>query len=200
MLRWLIATAILAALGWGTALVLWWRGGKEETPLAGAASPEDESVAIATLEKLRARYVRDEIRPGKPIVLVDCYDTKVTDGDFKKLTALNRLHTLKLRYTGVTDAGLKELAAFSQLETLDPSVRSYFRRKTKLAGTLVHMQERRRKSLCTKGMRPIIMLTRGSLPLMPRLLSGIDNGMSVQSTVVHETVARYPTLSLLVRY
>jgi internalin A len=87
-------------------------------PVAPARADDAEDKAIAFVEKLGGKVTRDDKRPGKPVVAVNLYGTKMTDADLKELTALKGLTTLRLGSTKVTDAGLRELAAFKSLTEL----------------------------------------------------------------------------------
>jgi hypothetical protein len=67
--------------------------------------------AVAHVRKLGGSVVRDEKRPGKPVVRVSlAFKAKVTDEDLKVLAPLTELTELDLQSTGVTSAGLKHLA------------------------------------------------------------------------------------------
>jgi hypothetical protein len=63
-------------------------------------------------------FVRDENKPGHPVVSAYLSGTKVTDAEMKDLADLKQLQTLDLRNTSVTDAGLKDLATLTELRAL----------------------------------------------------------------------------------
>jgi hypothetical protein len=72
-------------------------------------------------DKIVARspvLVRDESKPGHPVVSAYLSGTLVSDADIKDLGNLKELQTLDLRNTRVTDAGLKGLAGLKQLREL----------------------------------------------------------------------------------
>jgi hypothetical protein len=62
--------------------------------------------------------VRDENKPGQPVVSAYFCGTYVTDADMKVLTDHKQLQTLDLRNTSITDEGLKDVAALTQLREL----------------------------------------------------------------------------------
>jgi WD40 repeat protein/serine/threonine protein kinase len=109
----LLVLVVLAALGLGSSLLLL------AVPAGDEAAPGDPPDAIAALEKLGAKVIRDESLPGKPVVEADLKDTKVTDAELKALASLTRLRSLDLRRTAVTDNGLKELAPLRELRALE---------------------------------------------------------------------------------
>jgi hypothetical protein len=76
--------------------------------LAGAARA-DEADAVKLVEKFGGTIKRDDKQPGKPVVEVTIYNTKVTDAAVKELKELKQLTILRLDSTNVTDAGVKEL-------------------------------------------------------------------------------------------
>ena len=86
---------------------------------SSAHADEAEDKAVAFVEKLGGKVTRDDKAPGKPVVRVSMYSTKVSDAGLKDLAALRGLTTLDLSVTKVTDAGLKELAALKGLTTLN---------------------------------------------------------------------------------
>src|SRR5438093_293949 len=87
--------------------------------LVSADDAEDK--ALAAIKKLSGRIVRDDKKPGRPVVSLSLGSTNATDPDLKELTGLTELQTLDLGGTKVTDAGLKDLAGFQQLHSLDLS-------------------------------------------------------------------------------
>jgi hypothetical protein len=62
--------------------------------------------------------VRDENKPGQPVVSAYFNGTQVTDADMKRLADHKQLRTLDLRNTSVTDAGLKDLTVLAELREL----------------------------------------------------------------------------------
>jgi hypothetical protein len=87
-----------------------------------AARPAAEPTAVQPLEKWGGRLTVDAKRPGKPVVRVDLFDTKVTDEGLKELKEFKSLQTLVLTGTKVTDEGLKELIGLTSLRRLDLSI------------------------------------------------------------------------------
>src|SRR5262245_42652556 len=85
--------------------------------LAGTGRP-DEATAVKAVEKVGGMVTRDDKQPGKPVVYVKLYDTKVTDERLKVLKELKSLQHLNLRRTEVSDAGLKVLKELKSLQTL----------------------------------------------------------------------------------
>ena len=82
----------------------------------------DEAAAIAALEKLGAKIMRDEKKPSKPIVEVKLTGAKVTDADLAGLVPhlkeLKSLPALTLTGAAVTDAGLAHLKELKSLPAL----------------------------------------------------------------------------------
>src|SRR5207249_701618 len=103
----------------GTARI--WRV-PEELP---AKPPQDqaddaEAKAVEAITKLGGTVTRDDKLPGKPVIAVNLYGTKVTDAGLKELKHLKQLTSLNLAgTTQVTDAGLKELKELKQLTSLN---------------------------------------------------------------------------------
>jgi hypothetical protein len=63
-------------------------------------------------------FVRDENKPGQPVIAAYLSGTKVTDAALKDLADLKQLEILDLRNASVSDAGLKELGELTQLREL----------------------------------------------------------------------------------
>jgi internalin A len=83
------------------------------------AAKGDEADAVKLVEKLGGKVMRDETKPGKPVIGVYLpRNTEVTDADLKGLKELKQLMTLDLKFTSVTDEGLKELKELKQLTKL----------------------------------------------------------------------------------
>ncbi|HKB38219.1 MAG TPA: hypothetical protein VKD72_17355, partial [Gemmataceae bacterium] len=93
--------------------------GKSEPEKNEQLGVKDEQSAVKMVEKLGGKVMRDDKRPGKPVVAVDLYETKVTDAGLKELKELKNLRTLNLGGTGITDAGLKKLKEFKSLQGLN---------------------------------------------------------------------------------
>lgn len=79
---------------------------------------EAEDRAVAAVKKLGGEVFRDMKAPGKPVVGVSLYSTKVKGADLKELAALKGLQRLDLTFTKLTDAGLKGLARHKELTSL----------------------------------------------------------------------------------
>src|SRR5205807_947751 len=103
------ATAV-AALAWALLLAV---------EVVGAGDAEQK--ALAAIVKLSGRIVRDDSKPGRPVVTLSLGSTNATDAHMKEITGLTELRTLDISGTKVTDMGLKELSGFKQLQTLDLS-------------------------------------------------------------------------------
>ena len=86
--------------------------------LSGAARA-DEASAVKAVGNLGGKVTRDDKLPGKPVIAVNLYDTKVKDAGLKELKHLKQLTSLNLHGAHVTDAGLKELKELKQLTSLD---------------------------------------------------------------------------------
>ena len=72
---------------------------------------EAEKKAIAAIKKLGGEVTFAEKKPGKPVIGVDLYNTKVTDAGLVHLKGLSKLQTLVLVDTKATVAGVKKLQA-----------------------------------------------------------------------------------------
>jgi hypothetical protein len=83
---------------------------------APARADEAEDNAVAFVKIYGGKVIRDETRPGKPVVEV--YLTRATDADVKVLTALKGLTTITLWDSYVTDTGVKNLLAFKNLTSV----------------------------------------------------------------------------------
>ena len=87
--------------------------------IAGLVMAGDtETKAVAALVKLGGKVLRDDMKPGQPVVKVYLTGPKVTDVELKEIAAFKELQILDLRRTKVTDAGLKNLAPLTQLQEL----------------------------------------------------------------------------------
>ncbi len=81
--------------------------------LAGPLSAgDDDTKSEKSIKAIGGKVVRDDKATGKPVIVVDLTNTKVTDARLKELelAGLKSLQTLSLSGTGVTDAVLIELA------------------------------------------------------------------------------------------
>jgi WD40 repeat protein/tRNA A-37 threonylcarbamoyl transferase component Bud32 len=86
------------------------------------AAQDDESTAVAALEKLGARVERDEKQPGKPVMEVRLIGAKqVKDADLKHLKFFASLQRLYLADNQVTDAGLENIKDLRSLQVLQLS-------------------------------------------------------------------------------
>jgi hypothetical protein len=104
----------------------------------------EEKVAIAALKKSGHRFVRDENRPGKPVIeltIVDCFPEKEllrelpalkqlqsltiitafenVDAALKGLNEMKKLQYLNIRQCELTDFTVKQIAMATGLRTLD---------------------------------------------------------------------------------
>lgn len=108
--------------------------------------PPDDAKTIEKIDLLRGKIVRDEKRPGRPVVALSFNEshrfsdkymhlmkefkyleslnltgTRVTDVGLKELAQCGNLKELGLASTQITDAGLKELKGLKNLKALDLS-------------------------------------------------------------------------------
>jgi hypothetical protein len=83
-----------------------------------ARTDEAEDKAFAFVLKLGGQAIRNFNLPGRPVVRVVLFQTKVSDVGLKELAGLKNLKALYLSTTQVSDAGLKELAALKNLQVL----------------------------------------------------------------------------------
>jgi hypothetical protein len=88
---------------------------------AACASRTDvaQDRAVAAVERLGGRVVRDSALEGNPVVKADLSGTLVTDGDLAALQGLAQLHHVVLRKTAITDAGLPLLFSAGKLRNLE---------------------------------------------------------------------------------
>src|SRR5262245_8256182 len=89
--------------------------------LAGALVPParaEGDEAEAALRKVSASIIRDETRPGRPIVRFSVKGQEFTDEEMRLVGGVKTLQTLDLGFAPVTDEGLKELQALPELRTL----------------------------------------------------------------------------------
>src|ERR1700746_2475176 len=94
--------------------------------LVAQTSRPDEAEAITTVKKLGGRVTLDPKLPGKPVVAIDFYGTKVSDAELKNLGAFKHLQALYLgdisarekkvkNKSLITDSGLRELKKIKNL-------------------------------------------------------------------------------------
>jgi hypothetical protein len=96
--RWLVPAALLTLLG-------------------GARA--DEAEALEVLEKAGGRPVRDDKRPGRPVVELSFRNSlRLRDAHLKEVAKLPALRSLDLHNTPVTGSGLASLQGLKSLETL----------------------------------------------------------------------------------
>ncbi len=94
-------------------------------------SDEDDSEHGKVIAEIRKRgdVIRDEERPGRPVIGVTLFGNKYTDAFLERLNVLDSVRVLVLAETRVTEAGLTHLKGLSQLRTLvvvGPSVSAAF--------------------------------------------------------------------------
>lgn len=128
-----------------------------------SAQGADNLNAIIKLEKLGAKFERDEKSPerritlisffGKPVkdedlaylvgfpdlLRLDLIDTEITDARLVHLKALTKLEALDLGYSKITDAGLVHLKGLTSLKELNLGGRED-RRNAILGDGLVHLE------------------------------------------------------------
>ena len=88
-------------------------------PGAIAADKSEDSQAVADIEALGGRFVRDEKQPGRPITAVGFRGRPFEDKDVHVLASLKDLTYVDLNHTQITDAGLKELVEIESVTALD---------------------------------------------------------------------------------
>ena len=81
----------------------------------------DEGRAIARVRRLGGVVIRDESRPGRPVIEIGMHDLGTDDEDVFSLKPLTSLRRLNVGASGVTDAGLATLEGLTDLEELDVS-------------------------------------------------------------------------------
>jgi hypothetical protein len=77
--------------------------------------------ALAIVRRRGGRCEIDKDSPGKPVVRVILFKTRVTDDEVRQLKWLSRLRYLDLAGTDVTDACLDDLRELRELQFLDLS-------------------------------------------------------------------------------
>ena len=68
--------------------------------LSVARADEAEDKAVAFIKKLGGAVMRDEKKPGKPVVHVDLSRTKISDAALKELATFKQLQKLDLERAG----------------------------------------------------------------------------------------------------
>ena len=68
--------------------------------LSVARADEAEGKAVALVKKLGGAVMRDEKKPGKPVVHVDLSRTKISDAAVKELATFKQLQKLDLERAG----------------------------------------------------------------------------------------------------
>jgi Leucine-rich repeat (LRR) protein len=90
-----------------------------QMPLAKGESAEDRAVAV--IERLGARAVRDDKLPNRPVVAAT-FDFKIlSPATFRQIKQLKELRSLSLTRCRVSESGLALLAELPRLESLDLS-------------------------------------------------------------------------------
>ncbi|HEY7428566.1 MAG TPA: hypothetical protein VH682_30330 [Gemmataceae bacterium] len=79
------------------------------------------AIALAIVRRRGGRCEIDKDSPGKPVVRVILFKSRVTDDEVRQLKWLSRLRYLDLAGTGVTDACLDSLRELRELQFLDVS-------------------------------------------------------------------------------
>jgi hypothetical protein len=87
--------------------------------LASAVQAEELDDTVKALETLGATVDRDNMAPGRPVILIRASRIKLTDKDLASIQELTSLKYLFLGDTGVADADLGRLAGLVGLESLD---------------------------------------------------------------------------------
>lgn len=89
-------------------------------PAVGGESDDDATrAAVDAIRQLGGKVVRDEQRPGRPVVEVSLARTKASDQTLDAVGRLKDVRALDLSRTTVTDQGLKALGGMPNLRHLD---------------------------------------------------------------------------------
>ncbi len=80
-----------------------------------SGAQERSAAAVAAIEKLGGKVEVDREAPGKPVIVVNLSQTKITDDAIEHLKSLADLQELYLNDTGITDAGVARLAGLKRL-------------------------------------------------------------------------------------
>lgn len=83
-----------------------------------SAPDEAEQSAIAAIKELGGKFTQDETRPGRPVIVVNLSNTKVTDAGLAPFKNLKQLQTLLLDSTNVRNEGLTHLKELTKLQVL----------------------------------------------------------------------------------
>lgn len=88
-----------------------WQSGFRCLPPPSRADDAEERAA-KFVDELDGMVIRDDKRPGKPVVKASVYASRLTDAGVKEFAVLKSLTSLGIGATAVTNAGLKHLADF----------------------------------------------------------------------------------------
>jgi RNA polymerase sigma factor (sigma-70 family) len=112
----------------------------QQAPAPPAAAPQSsaEQQAVAALQAVGGRIIRDKTKPGEPVVAVYLLSRQVTDRDLKHLRELKSLKSLVL--PGITDASIKELRELKSLQYLRARS-SHIKGSLKDLGELTELRE-----------------------------------------------------------
>jgi hypothetical protein len=94
------------------------RGEIQAGPKADPSAVDAEAPTVAALEARGAIVIRDEQRPGRPVVRVALCVESGKRVSLPSLAALQQLEVLSLHGTSIGDAGLKSLYRLEHLTTL----------------------------------------------------------------------------------
>jgi len=78
-----------------------------------------EAEAIRFVEQLGGVILRNDQKPGKPVMEVGLTGADLTDDGVAELAGLKALTSLRIGATGITDEGLKHLAGMTALTELN---------------------------------------------------------------------------------
>jgi Leucine Rich repeat len=79
----------------------------------------EQDRAVAAIQRMGGKVVRDRAILGHPVVHVDLRMTRVTDSDLAVLEHLRGIQSVYLSASGITDAGLVHLEKLTRLRRLD---------------------------------------------------------------------------------
>jgi hypothetical protein len=103
---------------WGGALLLLAAAENAAPCVAGAGPDQAQEKAVARLEKLGGKVIRDDNQPGRPVIEVILLNSPVGEGDLACLKDLRHIRSLDLGGNRITDAGLVQLGALKELQEL----------------------------------------------------------------------------------
>jgi lysophospholipase L1-like esterase len=90
-----------------------------KAPRAKREARADEAKALRSLQKLGARFMRDDMLPGNPVVQVRYHSNiRVSNAGLAHIKGLAKLWEVSLEGTKVSDAGLVHLKGLGNLELL----------------------------------------------------------------------------------